>query len=340
MIDRRALMAALAVGACSPPSPARSDRDATAASAPDQPSSQPPDQGPVGPIAGPVLAAGQPAALLIWAVAPERLIGWPRKPSAKALQLLPPAAADLPETGALSGGGAPMSLEAAAALRPGIILDYGDQDAADLDLAERVRSRVGRPWRLIDGALMRAPDAFRSAGALLDVPERGERLARLTEALIIEWQRPRRLGPTFYYARGPDGLETAFKGALATEVLEGGAWRNVAVGGRDIGRISREQVVAWDPEAIVTLDRRFAETAADDPVWRRRPDGSRRRLTLLPDQPFGWIDRPPSVNRLLGVHWAIYGDRDMAGVATLMGELYGRAPTTAELATLTPRDIP
>lgn len=312
MIDRRILLASLAVGACSrPPS-----------------------------TSGKVLAAGQPAAVLIWALAPERLIGWPRKPSAKAMALLPAAAGTLPETGALASGGAPMSLEAAAALRPDIILDYGDMDAADRDLADRIRDRTRRAFHLIDGALTGTPDALRTTGALLDVPERGERIARLAEALIVEWRRPRSLGPTFYYARGADGLETAFAGALATEVLEGGAWRNVAAGGRDIGRVSREQVVAWDPEVIVTLDRRFAETAADDPVWRRRPDGSRRRLILLPDQPFGWIDRPPSVNRLLGVHWATYGDRDMPGIAILMGELYGRVPTAAELADLTPRDIP
>ena len=264
----------------------------------------------------------------------------PRKPSPEALALLPPDASVLPETGALSGGGAPMSLEAAAALRPDFILDYGDRDDADLDLAERIRHRIGRPWHLIDGALMRTPEALREAGRLLDVPERGEHLAAEAERLINLWQAPRRVGPTFYYARGADGLETAFSGALAVEVLERGAWRNVATGGRDIGRVSRERVVAWDPEMLVTLDRRFAEGAADDPVWRRRADGSRRRLLLLPDRPFGWIDRPPSVNRLLGVHWAAYGDQDMAGVAALMGELYGRAPTREELAGLTPRDIP
>lgn len=312
MIDRRALLAALAVGACSRPLP----------------------------TSGGVLAAGQPAALLIHALAPDRLIGWPRKPSGEALALLPPAAAALPETGALAGGGAPMSLEAAAALRPDFILDYGDRDTADLDLADRIQNRTGRPYSLIDGALMHTPGAFRAAGRLLDAPERGEHLAAMAERLITLWQTPRRPGPSFYYARGADGLETAFTGALATEVLDGAAWRNVAVGGRDIGRVSREQVVAWNPEVVVTLDRRFAEAAADDPVWRRRHDRSRRRLLLLPDQPFGWIDRPPSVNRLIGVHWALHGDHDPSGVAALMGELYGRVPTAAELDTLKPRDIP
>lgn len=329
MIDRRALLtalgAALATGACSR-TPASS---------------------------GSVLAAGQPAALLIHALAPRRLIGWPRKPSADALAFLPPAAAALPETGALAGGGAPMSLEAAAALRPDFILDYGDRDTTDLDLADRIRSRTGRPYHLIDGALMRTPDAFREAGRLLGVTQRGEHLAAMAERLINVWQTPRRAGPTFYYARGADGLETAFKGALATEVLEGSGWRNVAVGGRDIGRVSREQVVAWDPEVVVTLDRRFAKAAADDPVWRNRPDGARRRLLLLPDRPFGWIDRPPSVNRLLGVDWATFGDpnpvdalairREIQGfiptVATLMGELYNRVPDATELAALAPLDI-
>ena len=44
---------------------------------------------------GDVIAAGQPAALLIWAVARERLAGWPHKPSPKALNALPDSAAEL-----------------------------------------------------------------------------------------------------------------------------------------------------------------------------------------------------------------------------------------------------
>ncbi|RZJ79302.1 MAG: hypothetical protein EON88_33165, partial [Brevundimonas sp.] len=42
------------------------------------------DRSPVLP-GGDVVAAGQPAALLIWATARDRLAGWPRKPSPDAL---------------------------------------------------------------------------------------------------------------------------------------------------------------------------------------------------------------------------------------------------------------
>ena len=137
---------------------------------------------------------------------------------------------------------------------------------------------------------------------------------------------------------GGDGLETAFAGALGTEVLEGAGWTNVATGGQDIGRVTREQVAAWDPEAIVTLDAGFATRIAADPLWRQRRDGGRRRLLLLPQAPFGWIDRPPSINRLLGCAWL--GGRPFAADPTasaqalgdLTQRLYGQASAPAPLS--------
>ncbi len=321
-LDRRALLAgAAAVAACAPAAP-RPSRD--------------------------VFAAGQPAALLIWALAPERLIGWPRRLGRESARWLPPAAAALPETGALASGAAPASLEAVAALRPRVVLDYGDLEQDYRTRATRLRERLGVDYRLIDGALSRTDVAFREAGEALGVGARGRELADLASGVLQRWRaRPVAGNPSFYYARGLDGLETGFRGSLATEVLEGRGWTNVAAGGlEDIGRVSREQVVAWDPEVVVTLDRDFAEVAVDDSLWRARRDGSRRRLLLLPSAPFGWIDRPPSINRLLGCAWL--GGADALGrtppvfaaeAARLIATLFGRQPASTEIAALTPRWI-
>ena len=274
---------------------------------------------------GDILAAGQPAAVLIWAVARERLAGWPRKPSADALSALAPAAADLPELGGLAGPGRQADLEAIAALRPRLIIDYGDTDPVNLALGQRVEARLNLPWTLIDGALLKIPDALRRAGGLLDAIPRGEELAQEAERVLDRW-RAAPPGPSFYYARGADGLETGFRGALATEVLEGARWTNVATGAADIGRVAREQVVAWDPEVLVTLDPGFARMAHDNDVWRRRRDGTLRRILLLPDRPFGWIDRPPSVNRLLGCAWLASNQDGAVALAMLSRRLYGLAP--------------
>lgn len=275
--------------------------------------------------AGDVVAAGQPAALLVWAVARERLAAWPRKPDPACLAALPALAAALPETGALAGGGRPASPEAIAALKPRLVIDYGGSGPEYQGLSARMKSRLGADWRLIDGALLRIPEAFLEAGRLLDVVPRAQELAEAASGVLERWRRAP-AGPAFYYARGADGLETGFRGALATEVLEGAGWTNVAGGSRDIGRVTREQVAAWDPEAIVTLDPGFARAAAEDPVWRRRRDGSRRSLLLLPAIPFGWIDRPPSVNRLLGCAWLADPEAAWMDLTLLSRSLYGLAP--------------
>lgn len=276
-------------------------------------------------VTGDVVAAGQPAALLIWAVARERLAGWPRKPGPDSLAGLAPGAATLPELGGLAGPGRQAGLEAIAALHPSLILDYGDTDAQNVELGQRIEARLKTPWTLIDGGLTQIPDAFRQAGRLLGVAGRGDSLADEAERVLGEW-RQAPSGRSFYYARGGDGLETGFRGALATEVLEGAGWTNVAVGATDIGRVTREQIIAWDPEVLVTLDAGFARSALHSEVWRRRANGGMRRILLLPDKPFGWIDRPPSVNRLLGCAWLAAPRGGSMALALLSRRLYGLAP--------------
>ncbi|MFN3932108.1 MAG: hypothetical protein ACK4JY_10210, partial [Brevundimonas sp.] len=248
-----------------------------------------------------------------------------RRPDAAALAALPAAAAALPEIGSLAGGGRAATPEAIAALKPRLVIDYGDTGPEHQDLATRMKTRLGVDWRLIDGSLAHIPAALREAGRLLDARPRAEALAELADRVVERW-RSAPQGSAFYYARGADGLETGFRGALATEVLEGAGWTNVAEGSRDIGRVTREQVVAWDPEVIVTLDEAFARAAARDPVWRRRPGGDRRGILLLPSTPFGWIDRPPSVNRLLGCAWLADPHANSLELTLLGRRLYGLAP--------------
>lgn len=275
-----------------------------------------------------VIAAGQPAAVLIWAVARGRLAGWPRRLDPDCLTGLAAGAADLPELGGLSGPGLMATTSSLSALRPRLILDYGDTDPDVVANGRAASEALGVPWAMIDGALPLIPAAFRQAGRLLDDHERGQSLAEDAERIIADWRR-HTAGPSFYYARGADGLQTGFRGALATEVLEGAGWTNVAVGseGDSVGRVTHEQIMDWDPEVLVTLRADFARAVHSDPRWRRRRDGSRRRLLLMPDRPFGWIDRPPSVNRLLGCAWmAQPSDRASTRLAMLSRRLYGMAP--------------
>lgn len=255
-------------------------------------------------------AAGPPAALLVWAIAPASLVGWPRGLSREQLSHLAPRAAILPQTGGLTAADPAASLEAVLARRPALVIDYGDLTGTYRSVAQRTRRRLSIPYHLLDGRLRSTPAALRAAGRLLGAEQRAAGLAGFAETALAQWARARgRGGPSFYYARGADGLETGATGSTATEVLEGAGWRNVVPAARQgLARFSAERLIAADPAVVVTLDAGFAARAAASPLWSKRASGRRRPVVLLADAPFGWLDRPPSVNRLLGAMWAALPD--------------------------------
>jgi iron complex transport system substrate-binding protein len=107
-------------------------------------------------------------------------------------------------------------------------------------------------------------------------------------------------------------LETGLAGSINVEALEIMGARNVAGGQRGgLTVVSLEQVLAWDPEVIVTIDQDFARNVRADPNWAAVSAVRAGRIHLSPKLPFGWVDFPPSVNRLVGLWWlgkALYPD--------------------------------
>ena len=67
--------------------------------------------------------------------------------------------------------------------------------------------------------------------------------------------------------------------------------------------VSLEQVAAWNPDTIVTVDPSVADYIRSDPSWSQIEAVRRDRVLLSPRLPYGWIDAPPSLNRLVGLQW-------------------------------------
>ena len=150
--------------------------------------------------------------------------------------------------------------------------------------------------------------------------------------------------PRVYYARGPRGLETGLRGSINVESLERLGARNVAaegLGGGSLVRVSLEQVLAWDPEVIVTVEPEFAAGVRGDPLWRGVRAVRDGRIYLVPQDPFGWVDFPPSVNRLIGLWWlgrVLYPAEFPEDLRALTREFYTlfyhRAPDESQLDAL------
>src|SRR5262245_34225726 len=199
-----------------------------------------------------VFPSGPPAAILLYTLAPELLIGWPRANSAEERAFLLPDVGARPEVGRLTGRGNTANLETVIALKPDLILDVGYVDPTYVSLAERVQQQTGVPYALLDGHFDKAATTYRMLGELVGRREQAENLARYAEdtlqtiaqriAGIAPEDRPR-----VYYARGPRGLETALGGSINVETIEFLGARNVAGARRGgLAQVSLEQVLAWN----------------------------------------------------------------------------------------------
>src|SRR3954451_19787070 len=176
-----------------------------------------------------VFPAGPPAAIFLYTLAPELLIGWPRANRPEEREFLLPDVGARPEVGRITGRGNTANLEVVLALKPDLILDVGSVNPTYISLANCVQQQTGVPYALLDGRFDGIPLAYRPLGALIGPREQGEALARSAEGTIkTVTQRVDTIAleqrPRVYYARGPRGLETGLGGSinLETDGLAGG----------------------------------------------------------------------------------------------------------------------
>ena len=289
-----------------------------------------------------VFPAGPPAAILLYTLAPDLLLGWTRANRAEECAFLLPDICTRPEVGRLTGRGNSANLESVLALKPDLILDVGSTSATYVSLATRVQEQTGIPYALLDGRFDATAATYRLLGKLTQ--RDAEPYAAYAEDALLKIQTrinriPESERPRVYYARGPKGLETGLGGSINVETIEFLGARNVAgetKGG--LATVSFEQVLKWDPEIIVTIDRDFAAGVRSDPLWKDVSAVRSGRVHLSPKMPFGWVDFPPSVNRLIGLWWLaqiFYPDHFKEDIRTLTRDFYTRfyhvTPSDADL---------
>jgi iron complex transport system substrate-binding protein len=194
------------------------------------------------------------------------------------------------------------------AAKPDVIVDYGAINDTYVSLADRVQQQTGIPYLLLDGAFDRIPASLRTIGALAGDEARGEDLARYARDTVDDVtrrvarvpadeapapvlrarparprHRPRRLDQ--HGSDRPHGRDRTSR-------------RRWAAAGSCRCRSSR--CSRGIPMSSSRPTRRGSRRCAAIPCGARSPPSRRGRVHLAPAEPFGWIDFPPSINRLVG----------------------------------------
>lgn len=94
---------------------------------------------------GRIFPAAPPAAITLFALAPDTLLGCTNPWREADRACVDPRWADLPVVGRLTGRGGTANLETVLALRPDLIVDYGSVDRTYASLADSVQEQTGIP---------------------------------------------------------------------------------------------------------------------------------------------------------------------------------------------------
>jgi iron complex transport system substrate-binding protein len=251
-----------------------------------------------------IIPAGPPAEVLLYSLAPETLAGliepWTDVQKQAGIEKV----RDLPNIPRITRREGDLDIEAIRALRGDIIIDYGTIDERYTALADKVQTATGNPYLVLDGGLTKVPEIVGHVGAILHQEVRARDIAKTTEFAL------QKLAPltskavgervAVYYARGSDGLRAVRSGSGLNEGIALAGGRNVISPGEGTFSImSVDGVAALKPSVVILADPKAAE--ADAPLRKALP--AETRFLVDPGLPYGWIERPPSLNRLIGALW-------------------------------------
>ncbi len=318
-----------------------------------------------------VMAADRAAAVLVYVLAPQRLIGWPAPLTPQQRAYLPAKYARLPVTGELAGVRPTADAATVRRLAPDLIVDSGPISPERIALADRIQQASGVPYVLFDERFQHIPDTLRDAAAMMNlaegekaihgqrylrayganlagVGERAEDLANYSAQAIADLRGRLLISspvnrPTVYYGVGFDGLETGLAGSPRTAAIDEAGAFNVAarLGAGDGTRVTPAQLVAWNPDVILARTRSFYDALRRSPEYGGLKAVQNKRVYLVPSAPFGWIDDPPGINRLIGLYWlssvlytGLYQEDMASRVVEFYDKFYGFKPNEAQTAVL------
>lgn len=261
-----------------------------------------------------VFSAGPVAAIFLYMVAPDKLLGWNYELNDVEKSIILEKYQDLPNFGM----GDSVNYEAVIAANPTIAINSGKINDAMVSDCDALSESLGIPVVAVDNELNNSAEAFRFMGELFGVEDHAEELAQYAEQVFTDINAlsdiPEEKKVSVYFGNGEDSLETAPRGSQHAQILDAINAVNVAdleLGDGSRVQISAEQLLAWDPDVIVVNGEPKADksgsSAAEDilsnPDYASLKAVQDQKVYGTPNAPFSWVDRPAGPNRLIGMRW-------------------------------------
>jgi iron complex transport system substrate-binding protein len=220
-------------------------------------------------------------------------------------------------------------------LEPDIIIYSQFITPENIEEVNSLQEKVQLPVILMDMDITKYKEILTFLGDVLGKEEKANELVEFVQAYIDPILAkaktiPQEQKKTVYYAEGMKGLQTDPSGSIHSLLIDLLGGINVAqtdvLPGKGMSAVSLEQLYVWQPEMILVWsgnhdDLDSYKEIKSNSAWQKLNAVKNNRVYQVPWRPFGWIDRPPGINRLIGLVWLsnllypeIYGEKDMVAI--------------------------
>ncbi|MFA9422077.1 MAG: ABC transporter substrate-binding protein [Sedimentibacter sp.] len=264
-----------------------------------------------------VYATGQIGSIMLYTLAPEKICGWNNTLSDTEIIYIDEKYHELPNLGSWKGTKYSGNIEELLSIKPDLIINMGDVSETYISDSEEIEKQTGIPVLMIDGSIEKTAEVYNFLGAVLNKEERASDLSDYFNIAIndvksavekIQDDEKARV----YYAEGLDGLETELQGSINSEILDICGAVNIAKG-ETVGssrriQVSLEQVLLENPDVIIISSdgdksHQTYNKIVSNSIWANIKAVEYNKVYEIPSIPYDWINRPPSVNRIIGIKW-------------------------------------
>lgn len=303
-----------------------------------------------------IAPSGHTAQQILLTIAPEKMVGLSQELTDDQLKIFGEDFKNYPVFGAVLGATDNLNREAIAEAGPQVIIDTGEYKEGIEEDLDNLQQQIGIPCVFIEMKLSDYGNGYQTLGQLLGKEDRGNEIGQYLQNAydkvvsvmdgIPESDRVR-----MAYIVGDTGLnaiaKTSFQGAVVDLVADNVVVVDDASGKGDGNEISLEQMAIWDPDLLVFQSKSVYDSVGNDSAWKTIKGVADDNYYLCPDDPWCWLNNPPTVNQMMGLQWLprlLYPDKFDDSIADVTKSyyktLYNYDLTDSELNDLIKDSIP
>lgn len=256
-----------------------------------------------------IAPTGPLAQVVLYTLCPDKMVGWASEFTDLQKEYIDSKYSDLPVFGNFYGD--TLNLETVMLANPQVIFDIGEKKSSAVEDLDEIQEKTGIPTVFIHMEMDSMASAYTNLGSLVGEEEQAEKIATYITNTLADTatkleQVPEESRKTVYYGED-QGLQVAVAGTVHSDVIDYAGGTNVAViesslrGGS--AEVSMEQLLLWNPDVILFGPDSIYSEVADKPEWQELTAIKNGTYYEIPNGPYNWMGRPPSVNRVIGIKW-------------------------------------